>query len=204
METRKTVCNMTDEQRSDIVATMAGAIPADLLFEEAQAIIDKKDPFVVEIREAFAKRRLNVIVPADDEWFDLEVDNDVNPIDVVTSAGFNADGWNYLGPNLSGKRTYTVKLVRLGYVHNLVKAKERADEMGYRLIEGQAREPFKARFLKPDGKGFVVFGGSEWLYPYPDSPRVVYLYGFEDKWYSDFLWSDDDFDDDWRWLVVGK
>jgi len=57
---------MTDGQRGDIVATMTGVIPPDLTFEEAQAIIGSKGPFVADIRGAFAKRRLNA-VPADNE-----------------------------------------------------------------------------------------------------------------------------------------
>ena len=40
---------------------MAGAIPPDLTFDEAQAIIGSKGLFVADIREAFAKRRLNAI-----------------------------------------------------------------------------------------------------------------------------------------------
>lgn len=180
---------------------MAGAIPPGLTFEEAQAIIGSKGPFVAEIREAFARRRLNA-VPGDDEWFDLKVDNDVDPMSVVTTAGYTASGWKYLGPNLLGKRTLQVKLIYLGYVCNLDEAKKRADEMGYRLIEGQAREPFKVRFPKPDGRG-MVFGGSRWQGPDGDA-NATCLLGFEGAWYSSFRWSGGGFDDDWRWLVVGK
>jgi hypothetical protein len=202
MTTHETVRKMTDGQRGDIVATMAGAIPSDLTFEEAQVIIGKKGPFVAEIREAFAKRRGNA-VPGDDVWFDLEVDNNINPMEVVTSAGYTANGWKYLGPKFEGRQTYRVKLVRLGYVRNLKDARKKADKMDYRLIEGQAREPFKAKFPKPDGKGPVIFGGSGWRSPSGLS-RVAYLRDFEDEWDSDFDWSDYDFSDVWRWLVVSK
>lgn len=202
METRETVRKMTDGQRGDLVATMTGAIPSDLTFEEAQAIIGKKGPFVVEIREAFAKRRLNV-VPPDDVWFDIEVDNDIDPMEVVTSAGYSAADWKYLGPEFSGKPTYRVKLVRLDYVRNLAEARKKADEMGYRLVEGQAREPFKAKFPKPDGKGPIIFGGSEWRPP-DGYPHVSCLLDFKDEWDSHFSWSGGGFRDFWRWLVFGK
>ena len=78
-------------------------------------------------------RKLNAI-PADKEWFTLEVDDDVDPMGVVTSAGYNPSGWKYLGPELSGKMPLQVKLVRLGYVRNLKGAREKADELGYRLV----------------------------------------------------------------------
>ena len=202
METHETVRKMTDRQRGDIVATMAGAIPSDLTFEEAQAIIGAKGSFVAEIRQAFAKRRLNAL-PADDVWFELEVHNDINPIDVVTSAGYDPKGWEYLGPKLSGKQTLRVKLVRLGYVRNLREAREKANKLGYRLVDGQAREPFKTKFPKPDGKGPVVFGGSEWRDPF-GGPRVACLYDFGRGWGSGFHWSGGEFGGRWRWLVVGK
>lgn len=164
----------------------------------------RKEEQLMTTHEAFAKRRLNA-VPADDEWFELEVDDDVDPMSVVTTAGYNADGWKYLGPKLSGKRTLRAKIVRLGYVRNLEEARKKADKLGFRLVEGQAREPFKARFPKPDdGKGPVVFGGSEWRRPHGHA-GVAYLRGFRDGWGSGFYWSGRDFlGDRYRWLVVGK
>jgi hypothetical protein len=205
MKTHETVRKMTDKQRGSLVAAMAGAIPADFSFDEAQAIEGAKGPFVAEIRAVFVKRRQvqTNAVPADDEWFNLTVNDDINPMDVVISAGYNADGWKYLGPELSGTRTLRVKLTRLGYARNLREAEEKADKLGYRLVEGQAREPFKAKFPKPDGKGSVIFGGSEWQDP-DGGADVAYLNVFEDEWHSHFLWSGSDFDDDCRWLIVGK
>jgi len=58
MVTHETVRKMTDGQRSDLIATMAGAIPPNFTFEEAQAIISKKGPFVAKIREAFKRRKV--------------------------------------------------------------------------------------------------------------------------------------------------
>jgi hypothetical protein len=205
MTTHETVRKMTDKQRGSLVAAMAGAIPADFSFDEAQAIEGAKGPFVAEIRAVFTKRRqvqANA-VPADDEWFNLKVDNDVDPMTVVVSAGYNAKGWKSLGPKFTGKKTYRAKLVRLGYVRNLAEARNKAAEMGYRLVEGQARESFKAKFPKPDGKGLILFGGSEWQDPH-GLACVAYLDDFEDVWDSHFNSSGHDFRDYWRWLVVGK
>ena len=56
--TQGTVRKMTDGQRSDLIATMVGVIPSDLTFNEAQAIIGNKGPFVRDIRKSFAKRRI--------------------------------------------------------------------------------------------------------------------------------------------------
>lgn len=197
-----TVRKMTDGQRSDLITTMAGAIPADFLFDEAQAIVGQKGPFVAEIRAAFSRRRLNV-VPADDVWFDLEVDYDISPMEVVSSAGHDPSGWKYIGPKLSGKRIIRAKLVRLGNVCDLEEAKKKADKLGYRLVEEQARDSFKTRFSKPDGSGPVAFGGSEWQGPLGDSD-VAYLNDLRDEWSSNFNWSGNDFNDNWRWLVVSK
>ena len=142
-------------------------------------------------------------IPADDVWFDLEVDNDINPMDVVTSGGFNARGWEYLGPQLSGKRTLQVKLVHLGYVRNLEEARKRADEKGHRLVEGQAQEPFKTKFPKPDGKEPIIFGGSEWWIP-EGGAYAPYLYEFKVGWKLPFRSSDDNFPNFWRWLIANK
>ena len=142
-------------------------------------------------------------VPADDEWFELEVDNDKDLLEVVASAGYNPKGWKYLGPEFTGKKTYRGKLVRLGYVPNLAEPRDKVDKMGYRLVEGQARESFRAKFPKPDGKGSIAFGGSEWRAS-DGPPRVPCLIVFGDKWGSSFFWSNLDFNDHWRWLVVDK
>ncbi len=144
-----------------------------------------------------------LLVPADDEWFDLEVDNDQDPMDVVRPANFNPTGWRYLGPKLTGKRTIKVKLVRLGYCKNLEEAKQKADARGYRLLEGQARESFKKRFPKPDDNDHVVFGGSLCQSP-GGGAGVACLDRVGGGWGSGFVWTGGGWDDDWCWAVVRK
>ena len=83
------------------------------------------------------------LLPAEDEWFGLEVD-----YSIVTTAGFNHQGLDYVGPEFSGKKVYRTKLIRLGYVENLIVAKiaARAENPKFRLLEGQALEPFRMKF----------------------------------------------------------
>ena len=211
MATNETVREATRGQFRDIAATIIGAIPDDLSFNEAEGITGDKGSFVADIREVFAKRRVQKIatvaqvlaVPADDEWFELEVDDDIDPMEVVRAAGYDPKGWKYLGPKLSGKHKHRAKNIRLGRVKNLEEAREKADKMGYRVLEGQAREPFKKKYPKPDGKGPIVFGGSEWQGP-DGRPSAAYLGGFGGELGSRFGWSEDDFGGHDRWPVVGK
>lgn len=122
---------------------------------------------------------------------------------MVTSLGWNAREWKYLGLELSGRQTYRAKLVKLGLVRNREEASERANKMGYRLVEGQAIGPFRARFSQPDGKGPIVFGGCEWQNQHGEA-NVICLIGFMYEWNSDFRYSGGDFFGDSRWLVVAK
>jgi hypothetical protein len=152
---------------------------------------------------------LQSVVPADGEWFDLEVDNDINPIDVVKFARLNHANWKYLCPKLEGKYTYKVKLIRLGCFYSLDNAMKKVDELGYRLVEGQAQIPFMKKFPKPNSRGRVVFGGSEW---YLNSkwesinkrPTVAILGNSGRKWIPNFYYSDNKFSNVWRWLVVDR
>ena len=159
----------------------------------------------------FARRRTTAAassspiptMPAEDEWFELTVDNNIDPMSVVTSAGFDATKWEYLGPPFSGVKNYRVKLIALGYVRNLDEAKAAAKLKNpkYQLLEGQAREAFKAKYPRHNGRP-VVFGGSEWQDPNRDR-RVAYLgYLHGGEWSSDFDWSERDFGGDWLWAVV--
>lgn len=77
MTVHEAVRKATNEQRNDITAIMIEAIPTDLTFDEAQAIIDSKPPFVAEIGKAFNRRKVQpfirsicvVTIPASSEPF---------------------------------------------------------------------------------------------------------------------------------------
>ena len=143
-------------------------------------------------------------LPADDEWFDLEVNNNIDPIDMVISAGHDVKVWKYAGPQLSGKRILRVKLVRLGIlIRDIEDARKRAGWIGCRLIEGQASEPFKAKFSQPDDNDLVIFGGSEWQSLFFNA-NVAFLSSLECEWHSGFFWSEGSFGSNDRWLVAAK
>ena len=158
---------------------------------------------LAELIGGAARKVVQLVVPADDEWFELEVNNDQDPMEVVSSVGFDKKSWQYLGPAFSGKETRRVKLVRLGFVKDLEDARQKADQLGFRLLEGQARESFKAKYPAPDGKGPVVFGGSELRSPYGHA-YVACLCELGVVWSSSFRWSDRDWDGNYRWAVVSK
>ncbi|MEK7542549.1 MAG: hypothetical protein AAB524_02510, partial [Patescibacteria group bacterium] len=106
----------------------------------------------------------------------------------------------YRGPKLTGKKTYRVKLVFLGVVYNVGEASRKANQMGYRLVEGQARDSLTAKFPKPDGKSPIAFGGSAWL-DWHGRAYVACLYAFVDGWTPFFFgYSQGVFPG--RWLVT--
>lgn len=142
-------------------------------------------------------------VPADNRWFKLTVDNDRDPMGIIVSTGVDPEGWTYLGPKLAGKRIYRVKLVRLGYVHNLKDAEEKADALGWRLLEGQAREAMKAKYPASNVGGTILFGGSEWQDSFGGA-RVASLCRHRAGWDSDFHRSGYGFNVRLRWAVVEK
>lgn len=151
--------------------------------------------------QEFLRHGAGAAVPADNEWFVLEVDDD--PTEGFYSVRSNHEGWTYLGPKPVGTKAYCVKLVWLGLCQNLADAKERVDKFGLRLLEGQACWSFKTKYVVPGDKNIIVFGGSEWRDP-DGSERVAHLCGQGDVWDSDFSHSGGVFDDSYRWAVVGK
>ncbi len=68
MRTHETVRKATSGQRDDLCATFAQCIPEDLGFDDAQAIIGSKGPFMVEIRRVFAKYHTQAVKQAIVKW----------------------------------------------------------------------------------------------------------------------------------------
>ena len=141
--------------------------------------------------------------PPIDEWFDLEIDNTIDPMEVVTTAGHIAKDWEFLGPPFQGKSIRPVKLVGLGYVANLEAARIAAKVKGYRLLEGQAREPFKVKFPRHNGRP-IVFGGNEWQNPYSHRSVTYLRHVGRRSWNASFSWSDSGFIVSWLWAVVSQ
>ncbi len=155
-----------DAQRDDIrnlMIKMADSISTQLSLKEAEGIIECQESFVEEIKLAFysAVKRINA-TPANDEWFELEL-NEPDESKVITNEqNYDIKGWKYLGPRLQGKERLIAKLTCLGKVCSIKEAEEKAGRMGYRLLEGQFRKAFVGKFPKPDGRSRIIFGGSQW------------------------------------------
>lgn len=194
-------------QYNEVFVAVARALPQALQGTEPKQLLASLEGRGQELERAlqqmFSSFVSTTVVPADDEWFELKVDYRVDPAEVVHSAGYNPEGWKFLGPVRKGWETHRAKFVRLGWVQNLAEAEQRAGVQGYRLLGGHAREPFKAKFPRPDGHGPVIFGGSQWRGPV-GSPSVTCLSGLGDGWRSGFRWSGDDFSGFCRWAVVSK
>lgn len=147
------------------------------------------------------RSRVNVSI-ADDEWFWLKVNSGMNPMKVLHWT--HEKGWKYLGPKFMGKHMYHVKLIRFGYVQNLEEARQKADKLGYRLVEGQAIRPFVRKFPRLNDNDVVAFGGSKWQNPSGVNRVVCYCYGSGSKGEMLWHWADNDFPYNFRWLVTEK
>jgi len=209
MATRETVRVMTDGQKSDLLATMAGAIPP-LTFDEAQGIIGDKGPFVADVRSAFERAKARLVgaptpqptYPMIAAVFELTLDGDDSknqPLAMVRRDGYSGN-WKHKGPVVKGQHTRRFKLVQVGYCRNLDEVRQKLVAHG-EIPEGQWREAFKAAYPNPDGKGPIGFADPSWLdsHDVASFPCVFSLGG------SIFVWADDGQHERWRWLVaVGK
>lgn len=145
-----------------------------------------------------------LVYPADGEIFELTLDGDApenDPIKMVRRDGYSKpEKWKHAGKKVVGKQTRHFVLVSVGYCENFIELVGKLVKHGT-IPEGQWREAFKAAYPQPDGKGPVGFADSSWVDP---SGRADFPYVITDG-RSHFFWTDDDFDESWRWLVgVGK
>ena len=206
MATRETVRVITDGQKSDLIATMAGAIPS-LTFDEAQGIIGAKGPFVTDIRSAFerAKARLagapapQPTYPATGEIFELTLDGDDSenqPLEMVRRDGYSGN-WKHKGLVVKGRQTKRFKLVQVGYCRNLDEVRQKLAAHG-EIPEGQWREAFKASYPNHDGLGPVGIADPSWVNPNDNA----YFPCVDSDGYSNFVWAAYDQNEHWRWPVV--
>ncbi len=198
MAMHETVRPMTDRQKSDIIATMVGAIPP-LTFDEAQrGIIGAKGRFVAEIRAVFerVKARLTHSYPAVDEIFELTLDGDAHPpLEMVWRDGYSGN-WKHKGLVVKGRHTRRFKLVQVGFCLNLDEVRQKLAAQG-EIPEGQWREAFKAKYSTSDGNGPIGFPDASWTFPFGVA-RFPYV---DAGGYSNFRWADDGFRGGWRWFV---
>lgn len=200
----ETVRPMTDGQRGDLIATMAGAIPSDLTFDEAQGIIGAKGPFVAEVRAAFERRRKGC--PAsklphhpDGEVFELTLDGDApdnQPLEMVRRDGYDhPELWRHSGPTVKGAQTRKFKWVSIGYCETFDEVKRKLAKHG-KIPKGQWREAVKEKF-QPDGVHPRGSADASWVDPegLANFPCVI------TDGSSDFRWTGRGFGGGWRWLV---
>jgi hypothetical protein len=202
---------MSIDQFRDFAETVLRSLPDDISPATAQTWIENPASLSKVLYETFVlPAPITFVVPKDDEWFWLEVDNTIDPMDVVgnSGAGHNPEKWKYLNPGLNGKRVYRVKLMRFGYVQDVDEAREKADKLGYRLVEGQAWDPFEKQFPEPFDKDPICFGGDEWQHNTSGMKACVFCVG---DWGGRGVWrvnlyrsNSVDFDEKWRWLVTNK
>lgn len=201
-------------QFREFAGTVLRCLPDDLDPSTAQGWIDNPEAVRKVLRRAFMPPEEQgnseadnpeAAVPADDEWFTLEVDIKADPLSVVdvSTSSLGREGWKYVGPELEGNGVYHVKLVRFSYVSNLSEASQAADALGLRLVEGQAAKPFMDKFPRPDGRGLIICGGSKWRSS-NNGLQCVVLDGSKGGWRLRFFWHRCRLDDNCRWLVTEK
>ena len=152
------------------------------------------------------------VPPVDDEKFDLIVDGDTDLGEVVKLGGFK-DGkrWRILGSTLTLAQERKIRIYKegvlkhLGDVRNLADAKEKADNLDFRLLGGQALLSFKKKYPQPDNnRDPVIFGDYEWQSP--GGVVCVPFLGSADRheWYVGFSRSDCNFLKICRWALIPK
>lgn len=136
--------------------------------------------------------------PAMGEVFELTLDGDApenQPLEMAHRDGYRTEGWQHTGKKVAGKQTRRFKLVSVGYCRTF-------DELTRKLVkhgtipDGQWREALKAAY-QYDGKEQVGIADSSWVHP---QGRDFFPY-VSTGGYSNFHFTDLDFDVGWRWLV---
>ena len=191
---------MSVGQARELHSRLVRCAPDDLDTDLAQALNDASPEIIREFLAGLKTLQVFCSVPEDGEEFELSLDgNAVDPLAMVRKDGYSGE-WQFNGPKVEGVQTRRFQLVRLGYCPNLDEAKAKAQTRGYRLAEGEWREAFRKRFLRPAVGDLIAFGGSGWSDPY-GGRGFPYLDESDGAWDSDFDWVGSGFDEDWRWLV---
>jgi len=134
-------------------------------------------------------------MPKDGEVFELTLDADnVDPLGMVRSFGYDPKNWMFHGTRLSGTITRRFMWVRVGHQSNLEGVRRACEKHG-RVPEGQWLEAVKATF-EHDVKWRGV---ADLSWELPDGGRdFPCVTGFGR---SSFRWAAYARGDGWRWLV---
>lgn len=197
---------MSTGQFRELAGAVLRSLPDDLISTTVQIWIEDQERLRKALYEILVSPVSAIsVVPNDDEWFEIEVDDTTDPIRNI-GHGHEPEKWEYLTTSLKEKRLYRVKLMRFGCVRDVDEAREKADKLGYHLVEGQAWEPFKKKFPKPSDRDLICFGGSEWQHNKSRMKACIFCVGDQKgEWYSNLFRSNDtDSNEKWRWLVTNK
>ena len=128
--------------------------------------------------------------------FDLTIAEPFTGIEMVRRFGYDPTGWKFNGEEIAMPQTKQFKLVSVGAQPNFKKVEAANAKEGV-IPDGQWCDAFKKAFPQPDGNGPIGVAKASWVRPggYASFPYV------RTGCCLSFLWLDDAFDADWRWLV---
>lgn len=171
MSTRETVRLMTRKQLKDIVATLIGAIPDDLSFEEAQAAIGGKGQLVKSVAAAFDPYRVKRSEPGATGTYPVSVPyNGASTIKELVAAG--AFDWKndditdkHFPQEKTGAEDVEIELVHLDRDISTDDALVELDKRGLRPANPAELLAFGATFPEVQREFPVIALGQFWRDP---------------------------------------
>lgn len=172
MSTRETVRPMTRKQLKDIVATLIGAIPDDLSFEEAQAAIGGKGQLVKSVAAAFDPYRVKRDEPGATGTYSVSVPyNGASTIKELVATG-NYDWKNdditdkHFPQEKVGAEDVEIELVHLDRDISTDDALAELDKRGLRPANPAELLAFGATFPEVQREFPVIALGQFWRNPH--------------------------------------
>ncbi len=207
--TNETVRPMTRKQLKDIVATLIGAIPDDLSFEEAQAAIGGKGQLVKSVAAAFDPYRVKRDGPNATGTYPVSVPyNGSSTIKELVAAG--AFDWKndditdkHFPQEKTGAEDVEIELVHLDRDISTDDALVELDKRGLRPANPAELLAFGATFPEVQREFPVIALGQFWRYPF-GGRVVVCLVRFGGKRFADLRWPDNDWARRCRFAGVRK
>ncbi|MDP2587789.1 MAG: hypothetical protein Q8P33_03380 [bacterium] len=135
------------------------------------------------------------VYPSIGEVFELTLEP-VKALEMVKSDGYNPEGWQFRGKEITKPETRKFKLVQVGYCDSFEQLQKKLKKHG-KSPQGQWREAYKKAFPEPDGQGPVGFADPSWLSP----DRRARFPFVRTGGASVFFCADYGFHEYWRWVV---
>ncbi len=133
--------------------------------------------------------------PADGVEFDLTITESFTGLEMARRFGYDPTGWKYTGNEIVAPQTKRFKLVPIGAQPNF-QAVEAACLKHGSIPDGQWCDALKRKF-QVDGKGPILVAKASWVNPNRNA-NFPYVNTDGD---TNFNWTDNDFNADWRGLV---